>query len=137
MANRSIEVALVPTTTEGRFLEVNAFYDEGGPNYFSGGTSARGYYFSVKGVKVEPATFGGGTIRTYAMFTGGLKALGLEVKRFNQKTFDAFAADVLALDNFERVFAHVVSASGLTVDVDAIEDENVRASVVRALAVTA
>ena len=59
-------------------LEVVVRYDLGGANYYSGGTSPRGYYLSVRPITVS------GNMVSYNLFSGRRKFL-LEATRFSQK----------------------------------------------------
>jgi len=62
-------------------LEVSVYYTKGGANYFSGGTTPRGYYVSV-----TPVTKGNGTI-SFTMFSGR-KQLLFETARYSAKQFE-------------------------------------------------
>ena len=59
-------------------LEVSVYYTKGGVNFFSGGSTPRGYYLSVK-----PVTKGQRTI-SYVLFSGSARLL-METKRFSAK----------------------------------------------------
>lgn len=61
-------------------LQVSVSYNLGGLSFFSGGTTPRGYYLTVK-----PVTKGNNMIR-YTMFSGKSRLL-LETKRFTAKQF--------------------------------------------------
>ena len=61
-------------------LEISVYYDKGGTSYFTGQSSPRGFYLSVK-----PVTKGNGMIR-FTMFTG-IKKLLHEVNRYSDKQF--------------------------------------------------
>jgi hypothetical protein len=83
-------------------LEVSVSYDIGGTNYFSGGTTPRGYYLTVK-----PVTKGNNMTR-YTMFSGKSLLL-LETKRFTPKQF---ANAVKMAKNYEdELINAVVSAN--------------------------
>ena len=61
-------------------LEVSVSYDKGGANYFSGGTTPRGYYLTVTPVTRSAASI------SFTMFSGRSRLL-LETKRFSAKQF--------------------------------------------------
>jgi len=61
-------------------LEVSVSYNKGGTNYFSGGTTPRGYYLTV-----TPVTRTATSV-SFTMFSG-LSRLLLETKRFSAKQF--------------------------------------------------
>jgi hypothetical protein len=62
-------------------IDVEVYYTKGGANYWSGGTTQRGYYLSVK-----PVTHKDGMV-SYAMFSGYSKLL-LKANRFSDKQLD-------------------------------------------------
>lgn len=62
-------------------LEISVYYSKGGMSYFSGQTSPRGYYISVK-----PVTKRNGMV-SFEMFSGYKKLL-LETGRYSDKQFD-------------------------------------------------
>lgn len=66
-------------------LKIEVFYDKGGTNYYNGSISRRGYYVSVKVVKIEQ---GSGYTTESSMMFSGLKRLLLEVKRQSSKHYD-------------------------------------------------
>ena len=61
-------------------LEVKVYYTKGGPSYFSGGITPRGYYLSV-----IPVTVGESFVR-FTAFTGQCQLL-LETQRYTDKQF--------------------------------------------------
>jgi hypothetical protein len=65
----------------GTHLDVEVFYDKGGANYFSGGTTPRGYYVSVMPVKHKNG------MASVALFTGAKKLL-LQANRYSDKQFE-------------------------------------------------
>jgi len=66
----------------GTHLEVEVYYDKGGTNYFSGGTTPRGYYVSVR-----PVTHKNG-MTSVALFTG-VSQLLLQANRHSDKQFES------------------------------------------------
>ena len=80
-------------------LEVSVYYSLGGTNYWSGGTTPRGYYLSVK-----PVTKGDRTI-SHVMFTGQSRLL-FQTQRFAAKQFER--AVEMAKDYEEELIAAVV-----------------------------
>lgn len=62
-------------------LEVSVYYSKGDMNYFSGRTTPRGYYISVK-----PVTKRDGMI-SFVVFSG-VGQLLLETKRYSEKQFN-------------------------------------------------
>lgn len=69
-------------------LAVEVYYTKGGPNYFSGETTRRGYYLSVQPVERKD-----GTVR-FVLFTG-IKFLVAEAKAANAKKFAELAARLM------------------------------------------
>lgn len=65
----------------GTHLDVEVFYDKGGANYLSGGTTPRGYYLTVR-----PVTHGNG-MTSVALYTGASKLL-LQANRHSDKQFE-------------------------------------------------
>jgi hypothetical protein len=65
----------------GTHLDVEVYYDKGGANYFSGGTTPRGYYVSVR-----PVTHKNG-MTSFTLFTGVSKLL-LQTSRHSDKQFE-------------------------------------------------
>lgn len=61
-------------------LEVSVYYTKGGLSYFSGQTSPRGYYLSVR-----PVTKANGMV-SFDLFSG-VKRLILETNRYSDKQF--------------------------------------------------
>jgi hypothetical protein len=61
-------------------LEVSVYYTKGGTNFFSGGTTPRGYYLSVR-----PVTKRDGMV-SYELFSGR-SCLLFETARFTDKQF--------------------------------------------------
>ena len=83
-------------------LEVSVYYALGGSNYFSGGTTPRGYYLSVR-----PVTRGHNSV-SFDLFSGYSKLL-LETNRFSAKQFERAVA--LAAQHKEELIAAVVAKS--------------------------
>ena len=83
-------------------LEISVSYNIGGPNYFRGGITPRGYYLSVK-----PVTKGHGMVG-YDLFSGCSHLL-FETKRFSAKQF-AQAIEMSAAHE-EELIATVVSSN--------------------------
>ena len=81
-------------------LEVSVFYDKGGANYFSGGTTQRGYYLSVRPVTKSDRMV------SFVMFAGKKRFL-LETARFSQKQLDR--AVELAKAHEDELIAAVVA----------------------------
>lgn len=54
MAKKSIRIETIPTNCpKGRILRTEVSYDLGGPNYFSGGQTQRGYHLHAQLYKTE------------------------------------------------------------------------------------
>jgi len=83
-------------------LEVSVYYTKGGANYFSGGTTQRGYYLSVTPVTKSERSV------SFTMFSG-FKHLLLETQRYTDKQFNR-AVD-MAKDHRESLIAKVVEQS--------------------------
>ena len=81
-------------------LEVSVYYTKGGMSYFTGGTTPRGYYLSVR-----PITKGNGTV-SFDLFAGH-KQLLLETNRYTDKQFDR--AVNMATDYEDRLVETVVA----------------------------
>ena len=62
-------------------LEVSVYYTKGGANYFSGGTTPRGYYLSVRPVTKRNNT------TSFNLFSGRSRFL-FETARFTAKQFE-------------------------------------------------
>jgi len=80
-------------------LEVSVYYTKGGANYFSGGTTPRGYYLSVR-----PVTLRDG-MKSFDLFAGCKKFL-FETARYTAKQFDR-AVDMSAEFEDELITAVV------------------------------
>ena len=80
-------------------LEVSVYYTKGGANYFSGGTTPRGYYLSV-----TPVTKNEGSV-SFAMFSGYSHLL-LKTQRYTDKQFDS--AVEMAKEHRESLISSVV-----------------------------
>ena len=61
-------------------LEVSVYYTKGGANYFSGGTTSRGYYLMVIPVTVNERSV------SFTAFTGCSRLL-FETQRYTDKQF--------------------------------------------------
>lgn len=79
---RSFNVHRFLTTEPNKYIKVSVSYNEGGANYFSGGSPARGFYMHFTPVEAE--AFEGHTIERMQLFHGR-KALIEETKRYNEK----------------------------------------------------
>lgn len=85
-----------PENTVEVMVVLSVSYDLGGPNYFSGGYTKRGYGAAIKVEEVERDEKLGMVSRSFTMFKGlGLKRSG-EVARFNRKQLEAFADEALS-----------------------------------------
>lgn len=88
MGKRDREIKLLEVTKgDATHLEVKLSYNEGGMNYFTGNVEQRGIQLIVTPIKISKGD--GYTSRSFTAFTG-IKTNVLEMKRFNQKTFDNF-----------------------------------------------
>jgi len=67
--------------TDATHLNISVYYDKGGMNYFTGGTSQRGYYMSVKPVRKSE------NMVSYTAFSGFSRFL-FETGRFTAKQFE-------------------------------------------------
>lgn len=102
MSRRKREIFQLPTTTPGTYLVGAIRYEEGGMSYFSGQSNRRGYYFSVTPEEIERCA-DGTTLRKFRMFSG-IKRLLLEVKRFNERTFEGLTVcDEMRMNLIEHV----------------------------------
>ena len=80
MRNRARELFRIKTKRkEHEYLVGQIWYEEGGPNYFSGTMNRRGYYFAVTPREISPD---GGVI---FMVFSGLKHFLTETKRYSEK----------------------------------------------------
>ena len=107
MTNRKRELFHLATTKENTFLVGTVRYEMGGANYFSGTSSARGYYFSV-----TPETItrhDGYTSREFLMFSG-VKAKLKDAARFSPREF---AALMVPEELKTRLINHVLAESVL------------------------
>lgn len=84
----------------GNNLEVSVYYTKGGMSYFTGQTSPRGYYLSVR-----PVTLGNGMV-SFDLFSG-CKRLLLETNRYSDKQFTR--AVEMAKDYENEVIAAVTA----------------------------
>ena len=87
-------------------IEVEVYYDLGGPNCFTGSTDPRGYFLSARPV------VHGGNFRRYTLFSG-LKMLLHPANRFSQKVLDAVAAAATQHENYSKVIDAVCRKCGL------------------------
>ena len=72
-------------------LKIEVYYNEGGANYFTGGTESRGIKLSVSPVgRTESSN--GVMVESYTAFTGLKKHLK-DMTRFSQKACDSFVVD--------------------------------------------
>jgi hypothetical protein len=83
-------------------LEVSVYYYKGGTSGFTGRTSPRGYYLSVRPVTLER------NMISFALFSG-CKRLLLETKRYSDKQFSR--AVEMAKDYEEGLITAVVAES--------------------------
>lgn len=82
-----LPVSLTPQATDKyTHLEVRAYYNKGGYNYFTGQLEKRGYYVQVTPVIKEEHEYGSSV--SYTCFTG-YKHLVEKCNRFSEKAFDA------------------------------------------------
>jgi hypothetical protein len=92
------------------YLTGEVYYSKGGPNYFSGGTMARGYYVSVmkslrdetRGITSTSFTIGAGPATA-------VKAFVAHAKAFSAKKLEAMATDDAALARLGELKALVLS----------------------------
>jgi len=73
-------------STEQDVLEVSVYFEKGGPNYFHGGTTKRGYYVSVSPKTLESKE--GEPTWERTRLGCGFKFLLREASRFSAKTLD-------------------------------------------------
>jgi hypothetical protein len=104
---RAITLEKLPTTKENTVIRTEVYYNEGGPNYFSGGTQKRGYYLSATPVKEE------GNFTSITAFAGTCQLL-LEVKRFSQKKLQEVAAGASSQPIYQQLINHVKVKNQLT-----------------------
>ena len=79
MSQRTVVISDEQLPEPMEFLRTEVYYSEGGANYFSGDTNARGYYVAVRPIKKENGCV------SFMLFTGS-KSLVQEAKRFSAKT---------------------------------------------------
>lgn len=92
----------------GVTLKVEVYYDKGGPNYFSGGWSKRGYYLMVVPVKREERD--GIVIESFTAYSGA-KMLLKEVQRKNKKAEQEALA--LAKEKAEELISYVMAKQNI------------------------
>jgi hypothetical protein len=80
-------------------INPTSIYPVGGANYFSGGVNPRGYYLSA-----QPEKRGNGS-RSFVAFSGTSMVIK-QVKRFNQREFDALVPEQADID---KLTAHVMA----------------------------
>lgn len=94
-------VITAPHPEDGRYLEVSVGYNEGGPNYFSGGTTPRGYYLRATPITRE------GTFTKFSL--GGAdtprSTLIEQATRFNAKRLAQLAATARQHERYETLIA--------------------------------
>ncbi len=98
----------LPTTTDKKFIKVEAYYSKGGMNYFNGASERRGYYLSV--MPVERSNERGYTTESFMMFSGTKKLL-LEVARQSPKAQDQ--AKALIDGSKDELVQYIVKKSNL------------------------
>ena len=107
----------IPTTTPNRVLEAVVTYDEGGANYFTGGTKRRGFYLAMHVIEITPPVIPGGY--------GGRKSILFsrdqnggcfleEAKRFNAKRLQALFDGIRERPEFSEIRDRLLAANNLT-----------------------
>lgn len=97
----------IPTGREGHYFKCELYYDLGGPNYFCGGVSPRGYYVSVS--PVERRTSASGlTSECYTAFSG-IRSVAVRCERQSKKAqaqaeglYATVRDELLALPRFDE-----------------------------------
>jgi hypothetical protein len=94
------------TGEEGPVTKVEVYYTKGGPNYFSGGQTARGIFISVRATKLEKSP-SGYTVESFEIFGKGGKFLVKELARKSDKELARVAE---TLDEFAPAIATAFEA---------------------------
>ena len=103
MSNRKVELArleLVNPEKPGTTLDVECYYDLGGPNPFSGRFDPRGYFLSVSPVTREE------NWKSFTAFSG-IRTCLQPANRFSQKTLEQVAATALQSGLYPKLVAAV------------------------------
>jgi hypothetical protein len=103
MSKRRKHIKDILLADDKKVLEVEVSYAEGGMSYFSGESSLRGYYLSVRPVEKSEG------FTTFALFAG-LKLLLEEASRFSAKRLEKIEPTQEQVDN---VVAQVCRKEGL------------------------
>lgn len=104
---RRIRIESIPTNQTDRIVRLELNYNEGGPNYFRGGNTARGYYLSCLLIKQE------GEYESYSPMDG-FKSLVEETKRFSDKKLNELAVQVKTNPIYETLITSTLDQAGLT-----------------------
>jgi hypothetical protein len=96
---KELSVTPIQDSKDGEVMVVKLYYQKGGANYFSGGVNPRGYYLSA-----QPEKRGNGS-RSFVAFSGTSMVIK-QVKRFNQREFDALVPEQADID---KLTAHVMA----------------------------
>ena len=107
---RKIRIARLATTTPQKFINIELYYCQGGPNFMSGGYNKRGYRLSV-----TPITDNGDGGISW-MITSGIAHTVEETKRFNAKRMAELAALGDKLPQYQACIDHVLAKEGLTLE---------------------
>lgn len=106
---RNLDIELIPTTEQNRFLQVSVSYHEGGANYFNGGTEQRGYYLHV-----SPEIHEGGFVK-FQIGGGpgerGYKAFLELAERFNAKRLHALSLMHKSSDQRQTLIDNVLKGA--------------------------
>jgi hypothetical protein len=114
MANRSIDIERIPlvsTANDGKshFLKVSVSYSKGGPNYFSGGTTPRGFYVNVSPIYTEPTS--GAYTMEGTILGSGSRMLLEPAARFSDKVLTRLAATVKSHPSYDNLKASVLASA--------------------------
>ena len=115
MRGRTIILQQLPLS-DGRVLEVSAYYLIGGMSFLAGTTTKRGYYLSAQAVTVTKSrTAEGSEVTARTVTVGdGVQQCVLPAERFSKNVLQEFAYNAHQNPIFERVKEFVLSRTHLT-----------------------
>ena len=103
---------MLKTTTPGKFIEVSIYYALGGMSYYTYKQEPRGFWLSVRAVKIEQQE--GYTVRSFTMFKG-YKHFLKAVKRKSAKAMSEAVAIANAPEGLKEVMINkVLEEEGLS-----------------------
>lgn len=117
-SKRAIIVASFPTNGKVQkpgnkaLVEVEVYYNEGGPNFCTGNSETRGYYLSVTPREIQKSDTPGIQWKVSTAFSG-VKDLMEPATRFNRRRLEALAATALESEQYKRCLPHVLGKNGI------------------------